>query len=265
MRRQGAKRRPVWFWAGALLLGALLVDLLPHLRLVIGAAELLLAPLLLWLVFFAFAVVLGRRFRTETRDALHEEETACKQRLGELRARAEQIEVTLRDLRDLDLPPSDTTRAEWADVELMETLQDVRRGMARERAALFSLEATRWLGQIEPLVRQTGELDARAVADWTGRIVAIRAQGVEILARLRMDLEAVGTPSGRTAETLIRESLEELDLLRAELLARRAKLLGAATAEELDAVESDAALDRLRTTLEHARARREVRSWLSRG
>jgi len=217
-------------------------------------------------------------------DEFADEEAARKSRIAALRSRAEKMDVTLRDLRELSLVPEQETRARWAEVDLEAALKQTRQEIAGERGSLFLLEAIRWFGQIEPLLRDLHRMDEANIGVWLGRLANIRAQGVGILSRLRADLDAVEQQPGGSAEKLLGEALVEIDALRADLVTRRAELLAGNTLRRperprLDAlrelapgheprpeIDSSLALDslhHLRARLCRVRAQREVRSWLS--
>jgi hypothetical protein len=200
------------------------------------------------------------------RDAFSDEEQDRRERLAALQHEVEQMEITLRDLRALRLVPSDATRAQWAEVDLEEALGRAREAVVRERAALSLLETLRWLTHLEPLVRQFDRLDEGSIRRWLDRFTAIRSQGVEILVRIRGDVEALKEPAGQSAVKLLEEALAELHALRADLLTRRAELLAQHPLQGSDPLGLEhPALERLRDLLHHARARREVNSWLSEG
>lgn len=198
-------------------------------------------------------------------DEFEDEEAARHRRLAHLAGQAEQMEQTLRDLRDLRLGPEESTRAQWAAIELEEALTRTRRAMADQRAALFSLQSLRWLTQIETLLRGLDRADARmspaALADRLSRLPRFRAEGEELLNRIRGDDEAASTSSGAQTVRLIEESLEELATLRVDLLTRQASLLARSGVPDPAYHNPEPGLSRLKDRISRARAEREVRSW----
>lgn len=249
------KNRTVgWIILGALLLligqRFLLAALFP---LLLGV--LLLAGLLFWAARLGWlrepdpaAEEFVRRFREH------------QARLADLESRSEQMRVTLRDLRSLQVSPEDLTRARWAEVELEERLTQTQHRLVAERAALFQLEALQWLQQLEPLLRAPEPTTPAALRGMPVRVRILREQGAPILARLRSDAEVTALPVGASTQRLLEEALQELEALRAHLVTRRAALLSQDAAEPADRPESEA-LARLRELLHVTRARGEARPW----
>jgi hypothetical protein len=261
MQREPRSRveMPEWWLIPALIL---LVLGMPFLGLFAGA---LLRLLLLSLLIGGSACVVRQWVMAACPcrvDQLAEEESVCRKHLAALRSRAEQMEVTLRDLRSLSLSPGDSIRARWAEVDLEKALAGAGQEMAGERARLFSVEVTRWLGQVDPLVRGLAGFDEPAICHWLNRLQSIRGQGVEILVRFRSDAEAAAVPLGVSTLGLTEEALQELNALRADLLTRRAELLARSPVRDLPRRDPEASLRHIRTVLYEARARREVNSWL---
>lgn len=261
MRQESKPARVLWWWLVPVLLLWLLDQ--PVLSLVGVFVEVML-PLTIVVLAAAFAGRVGTALGWgQAPDPLALEEAGRRQRLAALRTQADQMQTTLRDLRVLRLPGPESSRAQWAEIDLEQALRNTRQAMARERASLFMVETLRWLAQIEPLVQNLDRLDEPGTRHWLGRLAPMRAQGVELLTRVRCDLEAAQTPSGRATESLLGEALGEMDALRGDLLAHRARLLARTPLPEDARGEAETAtLERLRVVLHSARARREVNGWM---
>jgi hypothetical protein len=284
MQRESRSRTSVLWWLAPILV-LLLLDA-PILYVVIWLFGRFIVPIAILVGAFACISHLAKVALTSQssalQDRLSEEEGGHRRRLAALRNRAEQMEQTLRDLRGLQLPPEQLTRAKWAEVDLEEALRRAHAEMAHGRGSLFSLETVRWFARLEPLLRDLHRLDEAAVARWLGRLETIRTQGGGILARLRSDAEAAASKPGASAEKLLDEALQEIGALRADLVTRRAELLaraqpvlpggGGETSSRMlllragpdgEPFRSDpaATLSRLLARIYQIRARREVHSW----
>lgn len=194
-------------------------------------------------------------------DEMAEEERVRRTRLASLRHEAEQMEVTLRDLRALRLPEQETTRARWAEIDLENALDNTRRAMAEERAALIQVEAVRWLSELEPLLKEIDRLSEEGIRQWLARLAAHRSRGIDIHGRLRADREASELPSALATSDLLTESLTELDAIRGDLLTRRAEFLAHRASPPCRTGAEHPSVERMQELLARARARREVRSW----
>ena len=144
-------RRRVLFFAAVLLM--LLVMEPAALEVLGGGLALLLVLCLTALVGLAVNHVSAHLLNTAARDEMAAEENARNERLNTLRSQMAQMDQTLRDLRDLRLPEAETTRARWAEIDLEEALGRTRGQIRDEQAALALLHTTRWLQQLEPLLR----------------------------------------------------------------------------------------------------------------
>ncbi|MFN3652444.1 MAG: hypothetical protein ACK47B_22950 [Armatimonadota bacterium] len=196
------------------------------------------------------------------RDGLSEEEEARLERLDELHEEADQMELTLKDLRDLSLSESDQIRARWAALDLEEALERNRQAVAEERAALLRIDAVRWADRLEVFLSRTPDV-AKARA-WLDRIPGLQREGDEILARLSAEPEVAETAAGRETRETVTAVLAELSSFRADLLARLARHLSA-TASEAPALEIETASERLRELVARTQARQEVGAWLKNG
>lgn len=266
MQRNGKRKRRLW---GFVALGAVLAPLpwlgppgwvLLRLFLVAGA--------LVGVYFWA-----SRRGMTELlrpKDDLSDEEAACKSRLGELKSHAEQLESTLRELRAAFRRNAERSRVENSRTELESSLREVQTAMARERAVLYSIEATRWQRQAEPLLRELDWLDhdfetadPTLLEEWVqtrlDRVNKLRPVVMRLQARVRTDTEAAAMPSGQTLLKLVRRELAELEHLRSDLLTLRSELIAYNRPWEATGPDPEYTVQKLKEVLQRIRARRETR------
>lgn len=266
MRQHCKRRRHLW---GLVALGAILAQLpwlgspgwvLLRLLLVAGA--------LVGVYFWASRRGMSELLRPK--DDLSEEEAACKSRLGDLKTHAEQLEVTLRELRAAFRRNAERNRVEGARTELESSLRDVQTAMARERAVLYSIEATRWQRQAEPLLREMDWLDddfetadPTLLEQWVqsrlDRVNKLRPVVMRLQARVRTDTEAAAMPSGQTLLKLVRRELAELEHLRSDLLALRSELIAYNRPWEATGPDPEYTVQKLKEVLQRIRARRETR------
>lgn len=237
------------------------VVVLPPVARLFGAGLFRLLPLALLLVALCLAAIkLGwLPARPARRDPLDVEEEERRARLDELRRELEEMEVTLRDLRDLRVHAEDEVRARWAELELEQALDRARAAMAEERALLAQLGAVRWLTALEPLVSRPPGADDPS--EWLTVLPGLRDRGRALLDRLEADGAAVETETGAETARLVGEALQELEALNAELLARRAAFLAREPRSDASVSRPSASGERLESLLQRARAWREVRSW----
>lgn len=204
------------------------------------------------------------------KDELSEEEAACKSRLAQLKAHAEQCESTLRELRAAFRRNSERARTEGARTELEATLRDVQQAMARERAVLYSIEASRWQREAEPLLREMDWLntdfettDAHLLEEWVqarlDQVNKLRPVAMRLQARVRTDTEAAAIPSGETLLRLVRRELTELEHLRSDLLTLRSELVAYNRPDEANGPDPEYTVQKLKEVLQRIRARRETR------
>ena len=216
------------------------------------------------------------------KDGFEQEECLRRRRLGELRARAGQMEDALTDLRAAKLTDHQSARAQLAETELAEALARVRAEMAAERGGLLLLDTIRWFSQLDPLLRDLNRLEEHRIRHWLTRLPSIQTQGWRLMSRVEEDAEAVESRSGGTAHRLLAEALSEIDSLKGDLVTARAESLtrGArrllttgralpqGNQEERTPVlganaPQDHALLLIRMRLQRARAEREVTGWLA--
>jgi len=229
---------------------------------------LLVAGALVGVYFWA-----SRRGVTELlrpKDDLSEEEAACKSRLSGLKTHAEQLQSTLRELRTAFRRTSDRDRIENSRSSLEASLRDVQSAMARERAVLYSIEATRWQREAEPLLREMDWLDddfetadPAQLEEWVqtrlDRVNKLRPVVMRLQARVRTDTEAAAMPAGQTLLQLVRRELAELEHLRADLLTLRSELVAYNRPWEATAPDPEYTVLKLKEVLQRIRARRESR------
>jgi hypothetical protein len=205
-----------------------------------------------------------------TRDDLTDEEAACKERLERLTQHSKQVENTLGELRNVFRRPLERLRVEQSRSGLEATLRDLRSAMARERAVLYSIEATRWQRQVEPLLRELEwieddfeAVDPLTLEQWVqtrlDRVNELRPVAVRLQARLRTDTEACGFPSGQSLLKLLRHELAELELLRADLLTMRAELVAYNRPWEASQPDPEFTVQKLKALFQRIRARRDGR------
>ena len=206
-----------------------------------------------------------------TRDDLTDEESACKERLDRLTQHAKQVETTLGELRNVFRRPVERLRVEQSRSGLEATLRDLRSAMARERAILYSIEATRWQRQVEPLLKELEWLgddfeavDPLALERWVqirlDSVNELRPVAVRLQARLRTDTEACSFPSGQSLLRLLRHELAELELLRADLLTMRAELVAYNRPWETSQPDPEHTVQKLKALFQRIRARRDSRN-----
>lgn len=204
------------------------------------------------------------------KDDLSDEEAASKARLSQLKAHADQLESTLRELRTAFRRNQERHRVEGARNELETTLRDVQGAMARERAVLYSIEATRWQREAEPLLREMDWLDddfetadPTLLEEWVqtrlDRVNKLRPIAMRLQARVRTDTEAAAMPSGETLLRLVRRELMELEHLRADLLTLRSELVAYNRPWEASGPDPEYTVQKLKEVLQRIRARRETR------
>jgi hypothetical protein len=204
------------------------------------------------------------------RDELSDEEAACKARLSQLKAHAEQCESTLRELRSAFRRNAERNRVEGARGELEATLREVQQAMARERAVLYSIEASRWQRKAEPLLREMDWLntdfetaDANLLEEWVqarlDRVNKLRPGAMGLQARVRTDTEAAAMPAGETLLRLVRRELTELEHLRSDLLTLRSELVAYNRPDEANGPDPEYTVQKLKELLQRIRARRETR------
>jgi hypothetical protein len=202
-----------------------------------------------------------------------DEAQAHRHRLARLAAQTAEMEACLAEARRLQEAGSLPARGAAAISELTRSLALLRQEAAAERAAGVLTEALHWFAQLEPLLSRLDTLDEAAIRAWSVRLPAHRAAGEKLLCRLRADQDAAATALGVSTRDLLEATLQELDLVRAELvtvlagvLNRRAhRLLGASAAVNPPDLPRwyglvyRQRLTRLRDRLEYARASRELR------
>jgi hypothetical protein len=193
------------------------------------------------------------------RDEWSDEEAASRKRLADLEDRTDKVRLTLRELRALNYAAGDAPRAEWAQVDLDDSLRDLRRAMGRERAVLFSLDAARWMNRLEPLLQELDLLHAPDTRQWLRRLYDVRDQGLDILVRLRADRDARELSLGASTGGLIEEALGEIDCLLASLMQRRAVWVHQEAVAAEATADPDATLAQLKDALSRVRTRRQVR------
>jgi hypothetical protein len=204
------------------------------------------------------------------RDDLSEEEAACKGRLSDLKTHAEQLESTLRELRAAFRRNAERERVESARNSMEASLRDVQAAMARERAVLYSIEATRWQREAEPLLREMDWLDddfetadPTLLEEWVqtrlDRVNKLRPVIMRLQARVRTDTEAAAMPAGQTLLKLVRRELAELEHLRSDLLTLRSELVAYNRPWEATAPDPEYTVQKLKELLQRIRARRETR------
>lgn len=216
------------------------------------------------------------------KDSFEQEECLRRRRLGELRARASQMEDGLNDLRAATLNGDQTARAQLAETELAEALGRVRFEMASERGGLLLLDTIRWFSQLDPLLRDLHRLEEHRIRHWLTRLPSVQTQGWRLMARLEEDSEAVESRSGGAAHRLLAEALSEIDSLKGDLVTSRAESLARGARRLLATSEpfpheakderthvlgenppQDHALLLIRMRLQRARAEREVTGWIA--
>lgn len=216
------------------------------------------------------------------KDGFEQEECLRRRRLGDLRARAAQMEDALADLRTATMSADQTARAQLAEGELAETLDRIRVEMAAERGGLLLLDTIRWFSQLDPLLRDLNRLEEHRIRHWLTRLPSIQTQGWRLMSRLEEDSEAVSSRSGGAAHLLLAEALSEIDSLKGDLVTSRAESLARGGKRLLAAggpmppgsleertpvlgsnVPQDHALLLIKMRLQRARAEREVTGWLA--
>lgn len=260
---------PKWRYGGLALLGAVLLLLPLSGSLGWVLFRMLLVAAALAAVYF-WASRRGVAELLRPRDELSDEEAACKARLSQLKAHAEQCESTLRELRSAFRRNAERSRTERARSELEATLRDVQQAMARERAVLYSIEASRWQREAEPLLREMDWLntdfetaDASLLEEWVqarlDRVNKLRPVAMRLQARVRTDTEAAAMPAGETLQRLVRRELIELEHLRSDLLTLRSELVAYNRPEDAAGPDPEYTVQKLKEVLQRIRARRETR------
>jgi len=263
------KRKPKWRhgWLVPLGVGLILAPLLGTLGWVL-LRVLLVASALAGVYFWASRRGVADLLRPK--DDLSEEEATCKGRLSGLKAHAEQLEGTLRELRTAFRRNAERDRVESARTSLESSLRDVQSAMARERAVLYSIEATRWQREAEPLLREMDWLDddfetadPTLLEEWVqtrlDRVNKLRPVVMRLQARVRTDTEAAAMPAGQTLLKLVRKELTELEHLRSDLLTLRSELVAYNRPWEAEGPDPEYTVQKLKEVLQRIRARRETR------
>jgi hypothetical protein len=197
------------FWGWLVLIGVVAVMGWPLLRLVGPVLLRIAAPLLLLFGGIWLAAKAGL-FHRWVGDEWTEDEVGSRRRLADLQHRSDQVRLTIRELRALRLTTEEAVRAEWAEVDLDEALASLQRAMARERALLFSIEAARWVEQVEPLLAGP-DVPAAEAGPCRPRRRALRSQGMDLRARLRSDRDILALDLGNSTAALVDEMLARMD------------------------------------------------------
>ncbi|MGV3723032.1 MAG: hypothetical protein ACO1SX_19200 [Actinomycetota bacterium] len=205
------------------------------------------------------------------RDDLSDEEATCHRRLDSLKRQVSDVEAATREVRSEFRRSAERSRVEGARTALEERLRELKSAMARERAVLYSVDATRWQRRIEPLLRELEWLesdfeaaDALLLEEWVqarlDRLNGLRPAGMRLQARLHTDSEAAALPAGKTMVALLRRELAEMEQARCDLLILRAELMACNRPWESAQPDPEFLVHRLKQVLHRIRTRRDERS-----
>lgn len=259
-------------WMGWLILplGVLLLLCTPSLR---AAGYVCLRLLVVGGIAMAVSAGFTRRSASplRLRDDLSDEEATCRCRLDSLKRQVSDVEAAMREVRSEFRRSSEQSRVEGARTALEERLGELKSAMARERAVLYSVDATRWQRRIEPLLRELEWLetdfeaaDAFLLEEWVqarlDRLNRLRPVGMRLQARLRTDSEAVALPAGQVLVALLRRELAQVEHARCDLLILRAELMACNRPWESSQPDPEFLVHRLKQLLQRIRARRDERA-----
>lgn len=204
------------------------------------------------------------------RDDLSDEDAACRERLARLAHQLEQVETAICQLRNGFRREQERAQGERSRAALEQRLRELKDAIARERAVLYSIAATRWQRRAEPLMRELtlfaddlDPADAEFLEPWVrsrlNRLNALRPVGMRLLARLRADSEALALSAGRTLADVLQRELAELEHLRAALLTLRNELVAWNRPREAAEPDPELLAQRLNSAIGKFRRRREQR------